>query len=60
MSAAAGLTLTMSSLLFGIRPFDPLTFLIVPVLLLVIALAACTVPAMRATRADSIIALRRD
>jgi ABC-type antimicrobial peptide transport system permease subunit len=59
-SAAAGLTRTMSSLLFGVNPFDARTFLTVPVLLLVVALAACAVPAMRATRTDSIIALRGD
>lgn len=42
----------MESLLFGISPLDPLTLVVAPVLLLLAGLAACSVPAFRAARAD--------
>ena len=56
--AAFGVTPLMNSLLFGISPLDPLTFIVVPVLLLSTALVACLVPAHRAARADPKVALR--
>ncbi len=56
--AALGLTPLMRSLVFGISPLDPLTFVVVPVLLLLAALVACSVPARRAARADPKVALR--
>ena len=56
--AAFGVTPLMKSVLFGISPLDPLTWLAVPVLLLLAALVACSVPAHRAARADPKIALR--
>jgi len=55
---ALGLTRFLSSQLFGVQPFDPATFVSVAVLLLLIALAACYVPAHRATRVDPMVALR--
>jgi macrolide transport system ATP-binding/permease protein len=48
----------MSSLLFGVEPADPLTFVTVAALLSLIALLACYIPARRATRVDPIVALR--
>jgi putative ABC transport system permease protein len=46
--------------LFGVKPSDPLTFTAVPLILLVVALAAAFIPALRASRGDPLVALRHE
>ena len=58
MMIALLLTHQLSSLLIGVKAHDPMTFGLVALLLAVVALAACLVPALRATRVDPLIALR--
>ncbi|HUI75920.1 MAG TPA: ABC transporter permease [Candidatus Acidoferrum sp.] len=48
----------LSSLLFGVNAYDPLTFLSVATILMVVAFFACYIPALRATRVDPLTALR--
>jgi ABC-type antimicrobial peptide transport system permease subunit len=50
----------IAGLLYGVRPGDPATFVLVPLMLLVIAALACYIPARRATRVDPIVTLRGD
>ncbi len=58
--AAAGLTRLMSSLLFGVSPMDPLTFVCVPLLLGVAAAVASYLPALRASGVNPVEALRAE
>jgi ABC-type antimicrobial peptide transport system permease subunit len=57
---AFALTRVMTSLLFGVSANDPLTFAGVALLLSVIALLACYLPARRAARIDPLVALRHE
>jgi predicted permease len=57
---AAALTRVMASLLFGTSTTDAVTFAMVPVLLIVVALAATAIPAWRATSVDPMVALREE
>lgn len=58
ISGAVALTRLLRSLLFGIQPDDPLTFIAIAFLLLLVTLIACWIPARRATKVDPMIALR--
>jgi predicted permease len=58
IAAALGLTRLMANQLFGVTSHDPFTFAAVALLLTMIALLACYVPARRAVRVDPLIALR--
>jgi putative ABC transport system permease protein len=56
--AALGLTRLLSSLLFSVSASDPLIFICVPALLILVTLTACYIPAMRAMKVDPMVALR--
>ena len=60
LAAAAGVTRYVQSLLFGITPLDAATFVVAPLVLTIVALLACYVPARRAAQIDPMIALRAE
>lgn len=60
LAGAAGLTGVLSSLLFGVQPLDPFTFAATPLVLLIVALTACYIPARRAAAIDPAQTLRSE
>jgi putative ABC transport system permease protein len=58
VAATLGLSRFLSSLLYGVKPTDPLTFLGVTIMLVLVTLLACYIPARRAMRVDPIVALK--
>jgi putative ABC transport system permease protein len=60
VGAALGLSQVMETLLFSVSRRDPVTFIAVPVALVIVAGLACYLPARRAMRVDPVVALRVD
>jgi putative ABC transport system permease protein len=60
VAASAALVRSLATLLFGVSLLDPVTFVVAPLALTVVAVLACLAPALRALRADPLAALRAE
>jgi putative ABC transport system permease protein len=60
LAVGFALARTIAGVLYGVSPADPITFCLIPLLLLAITAVACSVPARRAMRVDPIVALRSE
>jgi putative ABC transport system permease protein len=60
LGAAALLSRSISTFLFGVQPLDPMTFLLVPIVLIATAAIAVAAPAWRASRIDPVVAFRTE
>jgi ABC-type antimicrobial peptide transport system permease subunit len=60
IAASLAVTRLLGAMLFNVKPSDPITLVVVTALLLLVALAACYIPARRATRVDPLVALRHE
>jgi predicted lysophospholipase L1 biosynthesis ABC-type transport system permease subunit len=60
LALAVAFAQAISTFLFGVQPRDPLTFVAVPIVLVLTALAACAAPALRAARVDPVVAFRNE
>jgi ABC-type antimicrobial peptide transport system permease subunit len=60
LAAAAAGTRLLTTMLFRVRPNDPVVYLAVALLLGIVALAACYIPARRASRIDPLAAIRQE
>jgi putative ABC transport system permease protein len=60
LAGSVALTRFLQTMLFGVKPTDPITFAAISGLLASVAMAACFVPARKATRVDPLIALRHE